>query len=244
MKFIQRSNPNQIEVFCLEQAIDSDNIVRLIHLFVSSLNMSEFGFKTDFVENGRPAYHPSDLLRLYLYGYLNKNRSSRDLEKECKRNIEVMWLMGNLRPDHNTIANFRRDNPKAIKKVFRSTVKLAKHFELIGGELLAGDSTKLRAQNGKKRNFNSKKIEWHLNYIETRLEEYNTILAKEDGDESKKAEARQKIKQYLDNKENYLQIQNQLKQSGDTQVSLSDPDSRQLITHNNIKPRHVEVALS
>ena len=234
MKFIQRTNPNQTEVFCLEQAVDSDNMVRLIHLFVSSLDLSEFGFKTDFVENGRPAYHPSDLLRLFIYGYLNKVRSSRDLEKECKRNLEVMWLMGNLRPDHNTIANFRRDNPNAIKKVFRSTVKLAKHFELIGGQLLAGDSTKLRAQNGKKGNFNSKKIDWHLNHIEARLEEYNAILENEDGDESKKEEARQKIKQHLDNKEKYLQIQDQLKQSGDTQISLSDPDSRQLITRNNI----------
>lgn len=233
MKFIQRSNPNQTEVFCLEQAVDSDNIVRLIHLFVSSLDMSEFGFKTEYVENGRPAYHPSDLLRLYLYGYLNKTRSARDLEKECKRNIEVMWLMGNLRPDHNTIANFRRDNPNAIKKVFRATVKLAKHFELIGGVLLAGDSTKLRAQNSRKQNFNSKKIEWHINHIETKLEEYNAILANGDGDESKNAEALKKIKQYLDNKENYLQIQDQLKQSGDTQVSLSDTESRLLITRNN-----------
>ena len=234
MKFIQRSNPNQAELFCLEQAVDPDNLVRLIHLFVLSLNLSDFGFKTDFVENGRPAYHPSDLLRLYIYGYLNKIRSSRDLEKECKRNIEVMWLLGSLRPDHNTISNFRRDNPQAIKKVFRSTVKLAKHFELIGGELLAGDSTKLRAQNSKKRNFNAKKIERNLSYIESRLEEYNAILASEDGDENQKKEARQKIAQHLGNKENYLQMQKQLEQSGDTQISLTDTESRQLITRNNI----------
>jgi hypothetical protein len=96
---------------------------------------------------GHPAYHPSDLLKLFIYGYLNKIRSSRDLEKECKRNIELMWLIKCLRPDHNTIANFRKDNPKAIKRVFRTTVQIAKHFDLIGGKLIAGDSTKLRAQN-------------------------------------------------------------------------------------------------
>lgn len=234
MKFIKRDNPYQTQFFCLEDVIEQDNTVRLIHLFVASLDLAGYGFKTHFVENGRPAYHPSDLLRLYIYGYLNKTRSSRDLEKECKRNIELMWLMGNLKPDHNTIANFRRDNKTAIKKVFRATVKLAKHFELIGGQLLAGDSTKLRAQNSKKRNFNPKKIERHLHYIETQLEEYNAMLAAEDGDHALKEEARQKIKQHLSNKENYQLMQQQLEQSGDTQISLSDTESRQMITRNNI----------
>ncbi|MCA1759957.1 MAG: transposase [Bacteroidales bacterium] len=79
------------------------------------MKLEEFGFKTEFIENGRPAYHPADLLKLYIYGYLNRVRSSRQLEKECKRNIEAMWLLKNLRPDHNTISNFRRDNPAAIK---------------------------------------------------------------------------------------------------------------------------------
>lgn len=131
----------------MDQAIEQDNDVRFIDLFVYSLNLRDFGFKLDFIENGRPAYHPSDLLKLFIYGYLNRIRSSRHLEKECKRNLEVMWLMRGLVPDHNTIANFRKDNPKAIQKVFRATVQLAKHFDLIGGKLVAGDSTKLRAQN-------------------------------------------------------------------------------------------------
>src|SRR5664279_2007159 len=93
------------------------------------------------------AYHPTDLLKLYIYGYMNKVRSSRDLEKECKRNIEVMWLLKALQPDHNTISVFRKDNSEAIRKVFQATVKIAKHFNLLGNKLLAGDSTKLRAQN-------------------------------------------------------------------------------------------------
>ena len=143
-----------------------------LDLFVDSLSIKDYGFRTDFTENGRPAYHPSDLLKLFIYGYMNKVRSSRDLEKECKRNIEVMWLLKCLKPDHNTISNFRRDNPKAIKKVFRATVQIAKHFDLIGGKLIAGDSTKLRAQNSKKNNYNQAKIDRHVAYIDNKLEEY------------------------------------------------------------------------
>ena len=107
MKFILGKDRNQTEIFCLDQLISDNNEIRLIDLFVNSIKLSEFGFKTEFIDNGRPAYHPSDLLKLYIYGYLNRIRSSRQLEKECKRNIEVMWLMRGLVPDHNTIANFR-----------------------------------------------------------------------------------------------------------------------------------------
>lgn len=234
MKFIIGKDRDQLEFYSLEGAIDPDNEVRLIDLFAGSLNLGEYGFRTEFVDNGRPAYHPSELLRLYIYGYLNRIRSSRHLEKECKRNIEVMWLMHGLIPDHNTIANFRKDNFNAIKKVFRATVQLAQHFELIGGKLIAGDSTKLRAQNSKKNNFNPKKIERHIAYIDAKLEEYNQVLASEDGENTLKEEARQKIKQHLSNKENYLQMQQQLEESGETQISTSDTDSRQLITRNNI----------
>ena len=164
MKFIQGKDRTQAVLFpvSLEHSIDPDNEVRVIDLFVGSLNLADFGFKTIFPENGRPAYHPSDLLKLYIYGYMNRTRFSRVLEKECKRNIEVIWLLKGLTPDHNTISNFRRDNPKAIKKVFRATVQVAKHFDFIGGKLIAGDSTKLRAQNSKKNNFNQKKIDRHI----------------------------------------------------------------------------------
>ena len=178
MKFIEGTNRKQTHLFpiSLDESIDADNQVRLIDLFVDSLDLKKFGFKIEFTENGRPAYHPSDLLKLYIYGYLNKTRSSRDLEKYCKRNIEVMWLIKNLCPDHNTISNFRKDNPKAIKKVFRATVSIAKHFNLIGGKLIAGDSTKMRAQNSKKNNFNQKKIDRHIAYIDNKLKEYNQQL--------------------------------------------------------------------
>lgn len=234
MKYIQGQNRAQITLFpvSLDDAVDAENEVRLIDLFVDSIDLGEFGFKVDFIENGRPAYHPADLLKLYIYGYLNRVRSSRQLEKECKRNVEVFWLLKNLQPDHNTISNFRRDNPKAIKMVFRETVKIAKHFDLIGGTLIAGDSTKLRAQNSKKNNFNQKKIDRHLEYIENKLAEYNKAMAESDGDDKEKI--KKEIEKQELRKEGYKQIEQQLKESGQPQVSTSDPDSRQMITRNNI----------
>jgi transposase len=187
MKFIKGQNREQLVLIpeSLEALIGPDNEVRIIDLFVDALALAEYHFVIKETIEGRPAYHPKDILKLYIYGYLNSIRSSRKLEMESHRNIEVMWLLKQLTPDHNTISNFRRDNEKAIRKVFRATVKLAQHFELIGGALVAGDSTKLRAQNSKKNNFNPKKIERHLEYIENKLDEYNTALSAADGDENK-----------------------------------------------------------
>jgi transposase len=201
-------------------------------VFVDSLALESFGSQIDHCENGRPAYHPRDLLKLFIYVYMNKIRSSRRLEKECKRNIEVMWLLGNLHPDHNTFSNFRRDNPKAIKKVFRETVRIANYFNLIGGTLIAGDSTKFRAQNSKKNNFNKKKIARHLEYIENKLQEYYEALAQNDGDNKEHIE--DQIEKQKLRAEGYREIENQLKESGEPQVSTSDPDSRQLMVRNNI----------
>jgi transposase len=238
MKYLQGNNRSQTSLFpiSLDDAIDPENEVRIIDMFVDSLDLSEYGFMVTFVEpnnpGGRPAYHPGDLLKLYIYGYLNKVRSSRNLEKECKRNIEVMWLINSLKPDHNTISNFRRDNPRAIKKVFRQTVKMAQHFNLIGKKLIAGDSTKFRAQNSKKNNFNQKKIDRHIEYIENKLNEYNQMLSESDGD--KKQLVEQKIEKQESRKTGYKKIEKQLKETGEPQVSTSDPDSRQMIVRNNI----------
>ena len=236
MKFIIGTNRDQLPLFALsiDQAIAQDNQIRLIDLFVDSLKLNEYGFSFAFLENGRPAYHPSDLLKIYIYGYLNRMRSSRTLEKECSRNIELMWLLKGLAPDHNTIANFRKNNSKAITRVFRATVKLASHFELIGGSLIAGDSTKLRAQNSKKNNFNPSKIERHIAYIDARLEEYNLALAKEDGDTLKKEDIAKKVKKHHYQKQKYIEYKNTIDTTGVTQISTSDPDSRQIMTRNNI----------
>jgi transposase len=234
MKFIQGHNRNQTQLFpvSLDQSIDPDNDVRIIDLFVKSLPLKSYGFRVDFAENGRPAYHPSDLLKLFIYGYMNKVRTSRDLEKECKRNIEVMWLLNCLKPDHNTIANFRRDNPKAIKKIFRATVQIAKHFDLIGGKLIAGDSTKLRAQNSKKNNYNQAKIDRHIAYIDNKLEEYTRALVENDGDNRQQIE--DEINKQQKRKDNYRDLEKKLKESGEPQISISDPESRQIMIRNNI----------
>jgi transposase len=233
-KFIIGKDRNQTEFFCVEQLIDSANIARTIDLFVDSLSLKDMGFKTDFIENGRPAYHPSDLLKLYLYGYLNRTRSSRQLEKECTRNLEVIWLIKGLVPDHNTIANFRKNNPKAIEKVFRATVSMANHFNLIGGTLVAGDSTKLRAQNSKKNNFNPAKIERHIAYIDNKLQEYQKQLAEADGDSVAQKEIQEKVIKHKNQKQKYQDYQKEIDENNITQISTSDPDSRQMITRNNI----------
>lgn len=237
MKFIHGYNRDQTHLFpvSLNDSIDADNEVRIIDLFVNSLTLGNFGFKMEFIENGRPAYHPGDLLKLYIYGYLNRIRSSRTLEKECKRNIELMWLLRGLVPDHNTISNFRRDNPKAIKKVFRATVEIAKNFNLIGGKLIAGDSSKFRAQNSKKNNFNPKKIDRHIAYIDKKLEEYTDLLAQQDEDNKEQEELIQaEIQKHEQRKSEYEQLHQELTITGETQISTSDPDSRQMIIRNMI----------
>lgn len=233
MKFILGKNRATYSLTApLEELVSPDNVVRRIDLFVENLDLAPLGFKMDFSENGRPAYHPKALLRLFIYGYLNNTRSSRVLEKECSRNIEVMWLMEGLKPHHNTISNFRQDNSKGIGRVFQETVKLAAHFDLIGADLIAGDSTKLRAQNSKKNNFNEKKIVRHLERIKNKLAIYEKDLAEADGDNKPRIEA--KIKQQEERKTGYEAMSAQLKASGETQISTSDPESRLLITGNNI----------
>lgn len=219
--------------------IAQDNLVRVIDIFADSLDFEKLGFKnTRLNKEGRPPYHPSDLLKLYMYGYLNRYRSSRMLENECKRNLELMWLLRGLQPDHNTIANFRKDNPKAIKKVFRQTVTIAKNMDLIGGTLIAGDSTKLRAQNSKKNNYNEKKIKRHLEYIEQKLKEHNRALAEADGDtdedEEKRNHHRQEMDKHQKRRKEYERLSEKLKTSGEKQISTSDPESRHMIIRNNI----------
>jgi transposase len=234
MKFIEGQDRQQTCLFpiSLDASIAEDNEVRLIDLFVESLDLGSLGFTVDYVDNGRPAYHPTVLLKLFIYGYLNRIRSSRGLEKESQRNIELIWLLRNLSPDHNTINSFRKDNPKAIKKVFRRTVEIARNFDLIGGILIAGDGTKLRAQNSKKNNYNQKKINRHLAYIENKLEEYNKALAQADGDQ--KEEIEKKINKQKTQQGRYKNIEKQLKQSGQKQISTSDPESRQIKLRGNI----------
>lgn len=238
MEYQQGQDRQQLALYttCLDDMVGQENTVRAIDAFVNSLELGELGFKT-LASQGRPPYNPADLLKLYLYGYMNRMRSSRVLELGCSRNIELIWLLKNLKPDHNTISRFRKDNPKAIKRVFRATVSLAKNHDLIGATLLAGDSTKLRAQNSKKNNYNKRKVARHIEYIDKKLAQHEKELALADGDCDKQEQVKEEIKHRKTQRKKYGLLAQQLdedKSSENPQISTSDPDSRHQIVRGAI----------
>lgn len=221
---------------CLDDYILPDNPIRFIDAFVERLELGELGFqKAEPKDLGRPAYHPGLLLRLYIYGYLNNIRSSRKLERETHRNVELMWLMGRLTPDHKTIADFRKDNLEPIKKVWREFSKLCKQMNLFGGELVAVDGSKFKASNSRERNFTKQKLENLISRIDRRIEEYLGQLEEGDQSESEiKAPTAQELKEKIEALENrkqtHQQRQEKLNKSGETQISLTDEDSRLMKT--------------
>ena len=179
MEFIQGENRNQINLLpsSIDEYIDEDNPTRVIDAYVESLDLQALGFeKAAPNETGRPMYSPKDMLKLYVYGYMNRVRSSRRLEAETKRNLEVIWLMNNLIPDHKTIARFRQNNPKALKNVFRDFVALCNKLDLFGKELIAIDGSKFKAWNTKDRNFTKDKLQDRLKRIDDKIAEYLNIL--------------------------------------------------------------------
>ena len=242
MDYIRGVTRNQVILFpeSVEDYITEDNPVRFIDAFVSSLDLAALGFKrAQPAETGRPAYDPSDLLRLYLYGYLNRVRSSRMLERETKLNLEVMWLMGKLTPDFKTVADFRRDNLKAIKQVCREFTLLCRKLKLFGGELVAIDGSKFKAVNNRRRNFNQARLTKAIKAIEEKIDTYLLELdqadaADTDPDEPgpSAAELREKIKTLTERKAKYQVLQNELKTSGAKQVSLTDRDARSMVMHH------------
>lgn len=180
------------------------------------------------------------MLKLYIYGYLNRIRSSRSLEKECARNIELMWLMRKLRPDFKTIADFRKDNRRAIKQVCGEFTLLCKKLELFGGELVAIDSSKFRASNSKKRNFNEAKLKRATREIEEKVREY---LAELDDNDKREAgvkspgaeELKAKIEILRDRRGKYQGLLKELRASGESQISLTDPDSRAMLNNQRVE---------
>jgi transposase len=165
----------------LDDYITPANPVRFIDAFVTSLDLVALGFThATPAETGRPAYAPADLLRLYIYGYSNRVRSSRLLERESQRNVEVMWLVGKLTPDFKTIADFRQDNLTAIKSVCREFTLVCKKLELFGGELVAVDGSKFRALNSRKRNFSQQKLERSIKMIDEKIAAYLRQMDQED----------------------------------------------------------------
>jgi transposase len=157
----------------VDDYVTADNPVRFIAAFVDDLDLGELGFGRSRPNvTGRPGYHPADLLKLYLYGYLNRVRSSRCLAAETARNLEVIWLLGGLRPDFRTIADFRKTNRAAFKPLFRSFVLLCRRLDLSGRELVAVDGTRLKAVNSRKRNFTRQKLAGWIKLADERIEDY------------------------------------------------------------------------
>src|SRR5438552_14645909 len=175
MDYIRGVSREQVMLFpeSVEEYITEDNAVRFIDAFVESLDLAQLGFRrAQPAETGRPAYDPGDLLRLYLYGYLNRVRSSRMLERETKVNIEVMWLLGKLSQDFKTIAEFLCDNLKAIKQVCREFTLLCRKLKLLGGELVAIDGSKFKAVNNRRRNFNEARLARAIKAVEEKIDGY------------------------------------------------------------------------
>ena len=173
MQFIIGADRNQVTFNSLDTLIFKDNPVRFIDAFVNRLDLNELKFQVSVLKTeGRPAYESQLFLKIYLYGYLNGIRSSRKFEKECQRNIELQWLTNNLQPNYHTIADFRKVNPTALRNVFKLFVLFLKDMDLVSAEVVAIDGTKVRANNSKKNNFNPKKIERHLSYIEEKTNVY------------------------------------------------------------------------
>lgn len=244
MEFMSGTDRWQYSMGCLDDAIDENNPVRFIDAYISRLDMKELGFEnSEPQETGRPAYSPQDLLKIYIYGYFNRVRSSRSLEKECYRNIEVVWLVNSLRPDHKTIARFRQKNPKALKNVFRDFVKLCMELDLYGKELIAIDGSKLKAWNSRDRNFTRGKIDDRIRRIDEKVTEYLEELDKlDESADSEDAAAdlvgnkdlQEAIALLKDRKRVLKGYKSNITCCEETQVSLTDPDSRLMKTKDGM----------
>ena len=222
----------------VDDYVDAGNPVRFINAFVEGLDLAAAGFSRVAAKaTGRPGYAPGDLLKLYIYGYLNRVRSSRRLEREAKRNIEVIWLLQSLRPDFKTIADFRRDNRGAFKSVFRQFVLLCRRLDLYGRELLAVDGTRIKAVNNKDRNFTRSSLRAFIRAADERLEDYLKRLDEGDvADGATSGGARtknlaEKIAALNEKRGRYEAMLAQLDRTGEDQISLTDPDSRAMAAH-------------
>jgi len=234
MDHIQGIDRNQISIFALEELVQNDSWARLIDMFVDALPLDKLGFASlQTAEEGRPPYHPADILKLYMYGYKHGIRSSRKLEHAARVNVELWWLLKGLKPSNRAISYFRTNNRKAFKNAFRHFVLVLKDWDLIDGEVIAIDSFKIRAQNSLKNNFNQNKISRQLKYIDEKIEAYEKQLDEED-DEYQQQELKNKLDTQKQNKQNYHDLQTKLKESGEAQISLSDPDAKAVVLHRNI----------
>ncbi len=240
MSKIIGTDRQQISMISLDGLIDENNEVRVIDLYIDQLNIEKLGFKEyGKMKEGRPAFHRKDLLKLYLYGYLNRIRSSRELAKACKRNIDLWWLLKELRPKYRIIAKFREENFAGLVELFKNWTQFMRAAELVGGQLVAIDGTKISAQNSLKNNFNALKVDRHLKYNEEKAKEYLAILDQMDERESSEMlELQAKLDHITDRDKKYNEIKEFLKEKdeeGIRQISTSDPDARALPEKMSVK---------
>lgn len=222
---------------CLDDFVDVDNPVRVIDAFVDELDLAQLGFDSVEPEStGRPAYHPSLLLKIYIYGYLNRVQSSRRLEREAQRNMELMWLAGRLAPDFKTIANFRKDNGQAIRNVCRQFIVLCRKLDLFAQTIVAIDGSKFKAVNSQDRNLTKGKLRARLEQIDANIAKYLAALDTADRQEPDVAAARiprlqDKIASMRSRMKELRQQEAQLPTEPDQQISMTDPDARSMATH-------------
>src|SRR3569833_1329480 len=238
-RFVEGVDRGQTTLFpeCLEDWIDEGNPVRAIDTFVEKLDLSGLGFDGVAPEaTGRPSYHPSDLLKLYIYGYLNRVQSSRRLEREASRNVELMWLTGRLVPDHKTIADFRKDNGTAIRKVCARYNIHCRALDLYGEASVVIDGSKFKAVNNRDKIFTRAKMERRMAQIEESVARYLQQLDSADRQEPsegrtiKTSRLKEKIAKLKQEMQRLHRLKAQMLATSDQQISLTDPDSRSMAT--------------
>ena len=237
-RFVEGQDRTQVTLFpeSLDEYIAEDNPVRVVDVFVDELDLKDLGFEGAEPEaTGRPAYHPATLLKIYIYGYLNRIQSSRRLERETQRNVELIWLSGRLSPDFKTIADFRKDNGPAIRLVCREFVLLCRSLNLFTDALVAIDGSKFKAVNGRDRNFTKHKLKARMQQLEESIARYLADLDRADRNPSAVTEARvehlkEKVKTVKAQMRRLKQLGQQMAQAPDEQISLTDPDARSMAT--------------
>src|ERR1700692_361259 len=220
----------------LEDYVTEENPVRVIDVFVEQLDLDSLGFAGMQPEaTGRPAYHPSTMLKIYLYGYLNRVQSSRRLERETQRNVELMWLTGRLMPDFKTIANFRKDNGLAIRGACRQFIVLCRQLNLFSEAVVAVDGSKFKAVNNRDRNFTSAKVQRRMEQIEASINRYMSALDIADQQEAETAQSKSpKLKERIAALQKRMQqlkeIEVLVQATPAKQISLTDPDAGSMAT--------------
>src|SRR5471030_2770740 len=237
-RFIEGADRSQVTLLpeCLDDYIADDNPVRVVDAFVDELDLRELGFESaEPAATSRPSYHPSVLLKIYIYGYLNRIQSSRRLEREAQRNVELMWLTQRLRPDFKTIADFRRDNGHAIRNACRQFVVLCRKLDLFSQSIVAIDGSKFKAVNNRDRNFTEAKIKRRMEQIEQSIERYLAAMDTADRTQCEVAEPKavrlkDKIEKLKEQMRGLKEMEQRLRDAPDGQVSLTDPDARSMST--------------